>query len=158
MALRSTRCTTAPRRIDSFGAFWFSPLDMVGWTVLFSLCLTLGVGLHGGGEHRGAAGDDVPLGVPAQQPAHAALARLRRAAAGEPLAPPRAGRARAQLFGSAALRPAVRHLPQPARLRRRERLLRRRVGAGRRDAALSRRVRAAARRIAADAAPRRAVA
>jgi sterol desaturase/sphingolipid hydroxylase (fatty acid hydroxylase superfamily) len=32
-------------RIDSFGAFWFSPLDMVGWTVLFSLCLTLGVGL-----------------------------------------------------------------------------------------------------------------
>jgi sterol desaturase/sphingolipid hydroxylase (fatty acid hydroxylase superfamily) len=32
-------------RLDTFGAFWFSPLDMVGWTVLFSLCLTLGAGL-----------------------------------------------------------------------------------------------------------------
>jgi sterol desaturase/sphingolipid hydroxylase (fatty acid hydroxylase superfamily) len=32
-------------RLDTFGAFWFSPLDMIGWTVLFSLCLTLGVGL-----------------------------------------------------------------------------------------------------------------
>ena len=32
-------------RVDTFGAFWFSPLDMVGWTALFSLCLTLGVGL-----------------------------------------------------------------------------------------------------------------
>ena len=32
-------------RVDTFGAFWFSPLDMVGWTVLFSLCLTLIVGL-----------------------------------------------------------------------------------------------------------------
>jgi len=32
-------------RIDSFGAFYFSPLDMVGWTVLASLTLTIGVGL-----------------------------------------------------------------------------------------------------------------
>lgn len=32
-------------RIDTFGAFWFSPLDMIGWTVLFSLSLTLVVGL-----------------------------------------------------------------------------------------------------------------
>jgi sterol desaturase/sphingolipid hydroxylase (fatty acid hydroxylase superfamily) len=32
-------------RIDVFGAFWFSPLDMIGWTALFSLCLTLVVGL-----------------------------------------------------------------------------------------------------------------
>ena len=32
-------------RVDTFGAFWFSPLDMIGWTALFSLCLTLGVGL-----------------------------------------------------------------------------------------------------------------
>ena len=32
-------------RLDTFGAFWFSPLDMIGWTALFSLCLTLGVGL-----------------------------------------------------------------------------------------------------------------
>lgn len=31
-------------RLDTWGAFWFSPLDMVGWTVLFSLALTL-VGL-----------------------------------------------------------------------------------------------------------------
>jgi len=28
-------------RIDAFGAFWFSPLDMIGWTALSSLCLTL---------------------------------------------------------------------------------------------------------------------
>jgi sterol desaturase/sphingolipid hydroxylase (fatty acid hydroxylase superfamily) len=32
-------------RIDTFGAFWFSPLDMIGWTALFSLCLTLIVGI-----------------------------------------------------------------------------------------------------------------
>ena len=28
-------------RLDSYSAFWFSPLDMVGWTALLSLCLTL---------------------------------------------------------------------------------------------------------------------
>jgi len=32
-------------RLDAFGAFWFSPMDMLGWTVLFSLCLTLGGGI-----------------------------------------------------------------------------------------------------------------
>ena len=32
-------------RLDTYGAFWFSPFDMVGWTVLSSLCLTLIVGL-----------------------------------------------------------------------------------------------------------------
>jgi len=32
-------------RIDVPGAFWFSPVDMVGWTALSSLCLTLVVGL-----------------------------------------------------------------------------------------------------------------
>jgi len=32
-------------RLDTYGAFWFSPADMVGWTVLSSLCLTLIVGL-----------------------------------------------------------------------------------------------------------------
>ncbi|MDH5232334.1 MAG: sterol desaturase family protein [Gammaproteobacteria bacterium] len=32
-------------RMDSYGAFWFSPMDMVGWTFLSSFCLTLIVGL-----------------------------------------------------------------------------------------------------------------
>ncbi|PWT71286.1 MAG: fatty acid hydroxylase [Proteobacteria bacterium] len=32
-------------RLDTYGAFWFSPTDMIGWTVLSSLCLTLIVGL-----------------------------------------------------------------------------------------------------------------
>jgi sterol desaturase/sphingolipid hydroxylase (fatty acid hydroxylase superfamily) len=32
-------------RLDAFGAFWFSPLDMIGWTALFSICLTVVVGL-----------------------------------------------------------------------------------------------------------------
>ena len=32
-------------RIDVAGTFWFSPLDMIGWTALSSLCLTLVVGL-----------------------------------------------------------------------------------------------------------------
>lgn len=32
-------------RVDSFGAFYFSPLDIVGWTLLSSLTLTMGVGL-----------------------------------------------------------------------------------------------------------------
>lgn len=31
-------------RLDTFGAFWFSPLDMVGWTALASVSLTI-VGL-----------------------------------------------------------------------------------------------------------------
>jgi sterol desaturase/sphingolipid hydroxylase (fatty acid hydroxylase superfamily) len=32
-------------RLDTYSAFWFSPLDMIGWTVLSSLCLTLMVGI-----------------------------------------------------------------------------------------------------------------
>lgn len=32
-------------RLDTYGAFWFSPLDMLGWTVLGSLALTLVVGI-----------------------------------------------------------------------------------------------------------------
>lgn len=32
-------------RLDTFGAFWFSPLDMIGWTMLSTLCLTVIVGL-----------------------------------------------------------------------------------------------------------------
>ncbi|KEF41495.1 MAG: fatty acid hydroxylase [Cyanobium sp. CACIAM 14] len=32
-------------RLDVAGAFWFSPLDMLGWTVLASLALTLVVGI-----------------------------------------------------------------------------------------------------------------
>ncbi|MES9991810.1 MAG: sterol desaturase family protein [Candidatus Thiodiazotropha sp.] len=32
-------------RVDSFGAFYFSPMDMLGWTLLGSLCLTLLVGI-----------------------------------------------------------------------------------------------------------------
>ncbi|MCQ8105268.1 sterol desaturase family protein [Methylomonas sp. SURF-2] len=32
-------------RLDSYGAFWFSPLDMLGWTVLASLILTWLVGI-----------------------------------------------------------------------------------------------------------------
>jgi sterol desaturase/sphingolipid hydroxylase (fatty acid hydroxylase superfamily) len=33
-------------RLDTYGAFYFSPLDMVGWTVLGSLCLTLIIGVN----------------------------------------------------------------------------------------------------------------
>ncbi|WP_367025936.1 sterol desaturase family protein [Methylococcus sp. ANG] len=32
-------------RIDTYGAFWFSPLDMLGWTALSSLCLTVVIGV-----------------------------------------------------------------------------------------------------------------
>jgi sterol desaturase/sphingolipid hydroxylase (fatty acid hydroxylase superfamily) len=32
-------------RVDTYGAFYFSPLDIVGWTVLGSLTLTIGFGL-----------------------------------------------------------------------------------------------------------------
>jgi sterol desaturase/sphingolipid hydroxylase (fatty acid hydroxylase superfamily) len=35
-------------RVDTFGTFWFSPLDMIGWTALSSLCLTAIVGLTPG--------------------------------------------------------------------------------------------------------------
>jgi len=33
-------------RIDVWGAFWFHPLDMVGWTLLGSLCLVGGFGVQ----------------------------------------------------------------------------------------------------------------
>lgn len=32
-------------RLDTYGAFFFSPLDMIGWTVLSSVCFSLFVGL-----------------------------------------------------------------------------------------------------------------
>jgi len=32
-------------RLDVAGAYWFSPLDMIGWTALASLCLTVIVGI-----------------------------------------------------------------------------------------------------------------
>ena len=32
-------------RLDTYGAFYFSPLDMIGWTVLGSICFALLVGL-----------------------------------------------------------------------------------------------------------------
>ena len=32
-------------RLDTYGAFWFSPMDMIGFTVLYSLALTLAVGV-----------------------------------------------------------------------------------------------------------------
>jgi sterol desaturase/sphingolipid hydroxylase (fatty acid hydroxylase superfamily) len=32
-------------RLDTFGAFWFSPMDMIGFTVLYSLALTLVIGV-----------------------------------------------------------------------------------------------------------------
>ena len=32
-------------RVDTYGAFWFSPFDMVGWTAVSSLALTLVVGI-----------------------------------------------------------------------------------------------------------------
>ncbi|TMU54681.1 sterol desaturase family protein [Flagellimonas algicola] len=32
-------------RLDTYGAFYFSPMDMIGWTVLGSICFALFVGL-----------------------------------------------------------------------------------------------------------------
>lgn len=32
-------------RLDTFGAFWFSPADMIGWTLLGSLTMVLGIGI-----------------------------------------------------------------------------------------------------------------
>lgn len=33
-------------RLDTYGAFFFSPLDMIGWTVLSSICFSLIIGLN----------------------------------------------------------------------------------------------------------------
>jgi sterol desaturase/sphingolipid hydroxylase (fatty acid hydroxylase superfamily) len=32
-------------RLDTYGTFWFSPMDMIGWTLLSSLCLVLIIGV-----------------------------------------------------------------------------------------------------------------
>lgn len=35
-------------RLDTYGAFYFSPMDMIGWVVLGSICFTLLIGLSPG--------------------------------------------------------------------------------------------------------------
>ena len=103
-------------RLDTWGAFWFSPLDMVGWTALFSLALTL-VGLSPAAVFATVCVDHLSVGVPACQRAHAAVVRCARAASGEPFLASRARRARRKLFRPAAVRHPVRHLEEPARVR-----------------------------------------
>jgi len=39
----------AAERVDIWGAFWFHPLDMIGWALLGSLCLVGGLGIGAGG-------------------------------------------------------------------------------------------------------------
>ena len=81
---------------------------------------------------------------------HAALARLRHPAAGESLRAPPARRARAQLRRHSDLGPVVRHLPQPAHVRRRGRLPGRSLASVRRAAGDPKRVRRRRRRVGRD--------
>jgi sterol desaturase/sphingolipid hydroxylase (fatty acid hydroxylase superfamily) len=96
-------------RLDTFGAFWFSPLDMLGWTALSSVCLVLLVGIT---PEAAVLVLYVTTFLSVFQHANVRtprLARSVRAAAREPFVPPRARRARAQLQRLADLRLVVRH-------------------------------------------------
>jgi hypothetical protein len=103
-------------RLDTWSAYWFSPLDMVGWTAIGSLALVLVVGIDPAGGDRRAALDVLPGHLPARERAHAALARLHHRATRDAHVAPRARRAPLQLRQHHAVRPVVRHFPQPARL------------------------------------------
>ena len=81
-------------RVDTFGAFWFSPLDIAGWTLLASLALTLVVGITAEATTRRAAGRRRCCGLPARQRAHATVAGLPGPASRVAFASPRARRAR----------------------------------------------------------------
>jgi sterol desaturase/sphingolipid hydroxylase (fatty acid hydroxylase superfamily) len=94
-------------RLDTYGAFWFSPADMVGWTVLSSLCLTLLVELDARSGDRRAARDDAAGDLPEQQNPYTALARLHRTTPGKPFASPRARSPLRQLLRPADLRHLV---------------------------------------------------
>jgi sterol desaturase/sphingolipid hydroxylase (fatty acid hydroxylase superfamily) len=114
-------------RVDSFGAFYFSPLDIAGFALLSSLTLTV-------------------VGLPAQSVTWYLyvtmfLATFQHTNIRTPQwlgyivqrHPP------LQLLGPAAVRPHLRHLPQPEGLRRRERVRRGFLGADPRHARLPRR-------------------
>ncbi len=110
-------------RLDSYGAFYFSPLDTVGFTFLTSLSLTVVVGLSAQAvtcflyatmflavfQH---------LNVRTPQ-----WLGYNRAKAREPQRSSRSRHSSVQLFRPAAVRHPVRHLPQPEELRQRVRFL-----------------------------------
>ncbi len=70
-------------RLDSYGAFYFSPLDIVGFTFLTSLTLMVAVGLSAQAVTYFALRHDVPGRDPAHEHPHAAMAGLPRAEARE---------------------------------------------------------------------------
>jgi len=110
-------------RLDTYGAFYFSPLDMIGFTFVGSLSLSLIVGIPD---------------IPAHQREDTPVARLPRAAAGKSQ---RASQPRCpslELFGSAVVRHPVRHLSESKRLRRGNGFLRWRLGTDRRHATVAR--------------------
>ena len=63
-------------RVDIWGAFYFSPLDMLGFAFVGSLVLVLGFGLSGEAALVVNVFVDLPRHVPARQYPDAALARL----------------------------------------------------------------------------------
>jgi sterol desaturase/sphingolipid hydroxylase (fatty acid hydroxylase superfamily) len=88
-------------RLDTYGAFYFSPLDMAGFTLVGSLSLSLIVGL---------SPQAVTLFLFATL-FNAALAWLFHPTPREPHHSPRQGTAPLQLLGPADLRHHLRHLP-----------------------------------------------
>ena len=102
-------------RLDTFGAFWFSPLDMIGWTVAFSLALTLMVGF------TPEAATLVLLARPSRYFQHSNVRTPRwlgylvqRPESHSSITGVACTR---QLFRPADLRSPLRHVPQPARVR-----------------------------------------
>ena len=127
-------------RVDVAGAFYFSPLDMVGWTFLGSLALVWAVGVT-----PQAA---VVVNVVATFTAMFSHANIRTpqwlgyfiVRPRDARDSPRARFALGQLLRSAGHRHDLWHVSESGHIRRRGRLLRRGFGAGRRHDAGPRRV------------------
>jgi hypothetical protein len=121
-------------RVDTFGAFYFSPMDMIGFTLLSSLALTI-VGLAPQAATIVILATTF-LDLSACERPYAAMARICRAAAGIPFHPSCEGRPRLQLLGPARVGSRVWNVPQSPSSRAGLRFLRRRFGAHRRHALL----------------------
>ena len=114
-----TSSTTARARIEILTAFYKHPLEIVGESIRAPRCCStsvLGVSPEAAFVITTTSG---VLGLFYHwNVATPRLAGLPRAAAREPLHPPRARRPRLQLLGAADPRHRVRHVPQPATVRR----------------------------------------
>ncbi len=128
----------SPQRVDMSGAALFHPLETVAFLADRRARDDAGARARSGRRRAHGLHRRLLRLLPAHEHPHAAMARLHHPAAGSPLHPSPARRARLQLRRPADLGHAVRHLPQSGGFRRRSRIRSARHQSSRRDADLRR--------------------